>query len=77
MNRLNDFKINHYKCLPYWDLVHVTTTLVQCQGCNYIVITIVCVRSITFEPFEEFWNNSPQILTIMRQCAEQMMQVYI
>ena len=37
-------------------------------------MTIFCVRSITFEPLEGFWNYSPQMLTIFRQCTDRIFQ---
>ena len=37
-------------------------------------MTIFCVRLIIFKSFEGFLNNSPQMLTIVRQCAERMLQ---
>lgn len=31
------------------------------------------VRPISFQPFEEFWNNLTQMLTIVRRCDDVMM----
>ena len=62
------FTINvHHTETIYW--APVLTTLVWGQGSDYIWLKF-CIPSKTFEPFEGFWNNSLQMLTILIRCAE-------
>ena len=67
------------QCSPYWDAVqsahwNLFGSRLRSQLEVNCYMTIFCVLSKTFEKLEGFCNNSPQMFTILKWCAERMLQ---